>query len=279
MFHHDKTFNRIHGTVLSFAFALITIITIQPVQAKTLEGQINMEEYLKNQTGPGLNRKNIKQLGDPFNASSAPAAAPDQFDAPVGAFESQQLLMAPPPPQQQFNLNAYDQGDGFGGQQGIPVPIPIPMPDRMPQQAIQARAIPQNMLPAIQSQDPDMSDQMQLQWDLWHRRVAEDIFKRFDAIAQKNFANTKPIACEAAYTVTCNGQIRDVRLLRKSDNFMFNAMLMGVLNSMSGNPVLQFPPGTRRQMVMKTGTFSRNCGVNGFKHTTNDNESIGRSMQ
>jgi hypothetical protein len=263
MFENTLTRNT---SFLSFAFALITMISIQPVSAKTLEGQINIDAQMHTKGGPSLNRSDAKRLGDPFSAPGSTLPS-EQFDAPMGAFDSHPALMPPPPT---FNLNADDHGGDFGGQPGIPSPGNYYSPP------IHAASIPQNMLPPMQSQDPEMSENMQLQWDLWHKRVAEAIFVRFDAQAQKAFANSRPISCEASYTVTCNGQIKDVRLLHKSDSFMYNAMLIGVLNSMNGNPILQFPPGTRRQMVMKTGTFSRNCGVNGFKHTTNDNESIRR---
>jgi FtsZ-interacting cell division protein ZipA len=46
---------------------------------------------------------------------------------------------------------------------------------------------------------------------------------------------------------------------------------------MNGNPVLQFPPGSRRQYVEKTGTFTWNYGQQGFKYTTGDQERIKQS--
>lgn len=264
MFEHTYTRN----SVLSFAFALITLISVQPVSAKTLEGQINLDEHMKQEKGASLTRSK-KTVGDPFNNGGAAPSA-EMFDAPTGAFDSPHTsMLPPPPPPQQFNLNAQDHGGGdFGGQQGVPSHGNFYNP---PPAAVLGQ---QGVLPPMNRQDPEMSEHMQLQWDLWHKRVAEAIFVKFDSRAQVQFAASKPLACEASYTVTANGQIRDIRLLRKSDSFAYNAMLLQVLQEMNGNPILQFPPGTQRQMVAKTGTFSRNCGVNGFKHTTNDRETI-----
>jgi len=265
MDHATMLKTTLHKHTLSLAFALLTVISIPPAEAQVLQGQVNMNENVQQKSNPSLSRNTFKQpAGDPF--STGPSA--ELFDAPSAAFDTQHQAMMPPPPPT-FGLGVSDEG-GFSGQQGVPVQANYP--------PMQANMAPQNMMqPPLQPMDPEMQGQMRLQWDLWHRTVAEEIFKRFDAYASKSFANSKPVSCDASYVVTANGQIKDIRLLHKSDNFMYNAMLIGVLNSMNGNPILAFPPGSRRQSVHKSGTFSRNCGVNGFKHTINDNESIKRA--
>ena len=262
MFEQKYTRN----SFLSFAFALITLISVQPVSAKTLEGQINIDDHLQQSKGASLTRSK-KTVGDPFNNGSAPPSS-EVFDAPTGAFDSTNTSMLPPPPPAPFNLNAHEQGGDFGGQQGIPSQGTVYAPPPI------ANVGSQGVLPPMNRQDPEMSQEMQLQWDLWHKRVAEAIFVRFDNIAQQQFAVSRPLACVASYTVTANGQIKDIRLIQNSPDIKYNMMLMMVLQQMNGNPILQFPPGTHRQFVCKTGTFSRNCGVNGFKHTTNDRETI-----
>ncbi len=215
------------------------------------------QNYSTPSGGPGLSRKNIQDQGDPFsNDGGAPPS--EQFDP--GSFDTQQQIPGPPP----FNLNV-DQGQ-FGGQQGNPQQASMP-----PQMGNQGMLTPMQQGSA---NDPDNSQHMQIQWEMWHRRVAEAIFVRFDGVAQRAFAQSRPIACQAAYTVTRDKQIVNVRLLHKSNNIVFNSMLLMVLKSMNGNPILDFPPGSRRQSVEKTGTFSRNCGVQGFKFTTGDNETI-----
>jgi hypothetical protein len=103
--------------------------------------------------------------------------------------------------------------------------------------------------------DPDNSQHMQIQWEMWHRRVAEAISLRFNGIAQRAFAQSRPIACQAAYTVTRNKQIVNVRLLHKSNNIVYNSMVLMVLKSMNGNSVLEFPSGSKRESAEKTGEF------------------------
>lgn len=250
-------------SLLTVALSVAVVAAIHPAaaqQGKVLQGGVNMQQsYMSPQGGPSLSRNNIKDQGDPFSQGDAPPS--EQFDAPDATFDTGQRPPAPPP----FNLNA-DQSGQFGGQQG------------MPQQDQQAPTMGnQGMLPPMQqggANDPDNSQHMQIQWEMWHRRVAEAIFVRFDGVAQRAFAQSRPIACQAAYTVTRDKQIVNVRLLHKSNNIVFNSMLLMVLKSMNGNPILDFPPGSRRQSVEKTGTFSRNCGVQGFKFTTGDAETI-----
>ena len=242
---------------------LAPLVVCQPAAhaqgaSKTLHGGVDMGNYIKPSNGPSLNRDFVKQSGDPFSNDAPPS---DQFDADDAAFSSTQQTPPAPPPT--FGLQASDMG-GYG--QGQPS-----------QGGQQANLGNQGMLPPMQhgqANDPDSSQQMQVQWELWHRRVAEAIFVRFDGVAQRAFANSRPIACHAAYTVTRDKQITNVRLLQKSNNIVFNSMLLMVLKSMNGNPILEFPPGSRRQFVEKTGTFSRNYGVQGFKFTTGDQETV-----
>lgn len=234
----------------------------------TLKGSVNVQDRVK--SNPSLERRHVPNHVDEF---SQPSAGPgmDLFDAPPAAFDNQRAF-APAPSAPMFGLNASDQGGDFQGTQQTPVQSVAP-----PMQ------IPQNMLPPAPmnagASDQDNTEYMQLQWDLWHKRVAEAIFLRFDERAKAAFANSRPISCEATYNVTRDGRIMNVRLLRKSNDMGYNMMLMTVLNSMNGSPLLQFPPGTNRQFVCKTGEFSRNCGMNGFRHTVNDNERISGGMR
>lgn len=264
--------------IINFNTKLLSLLSLTLVvlglpayaqDAPTLHGFVNAQDVQKSKSNPSLGRHNVSQLGDQF---SQPSNGPgmELFDAPPAAFDNQRAF-APPPPA--FNLSASEQGDEFQGMPGTPV--------QSQQPAIQPQMIQQNMLPprAMNSADPDNTEYMQLQWDLWHKRVAEAIFVRFDEKAKMAFANSRPISCEATYNVTSDGRITNVRLLRKSNDIGFNMMLMNVLISMNGNPLLQFPPGTQRQVVCKTGEFSRNCGMNGYRHTVNDNERISGGMR
>jgi len=169
-----------------------------------------------------------------------------------------------------MQAHAQDQGD-FNGQQMQPTMEQMPSnPPPQRQQPFQTGAQQQQ----APSNDPDGSAAMQLLWDAWHKRVAETIYVRFNSLAQMAFKHSQPLACQVSYMVARDGRVGNVQLLQKSGNPIFNTMLLGVINSMNGNPVLEYPPNSRRQFVEKTGTFTWNYGQNGFKFTTGDRETI-----
>ncbi len=231
-----------------------------------LQGTINKEDWLKPSSAPSLSRDDIQKKEDPFDKIQS-----DVFDPPADAFHVQTPTADPPPSQTPFQLNA-DQSGQFGGR-GMPgleeqVPQSTPAADNANQQMLQPPP------PPVDPNDPDSSQQMKLLWDLWHKRVAEQIYFRFDGVAQRVFAQTKPLICRASYTVTNTGQITNVRLLETSPNVAYNASLLMIIKSMNGNPILQFPPGSRRQCVEKSGTFMRNAGHQGYKYLQGDTETI-----
>ncbi|MBX9692866.1 MAG: TonB C-terminal domain-containing protein [Cyanobacteria bacterium] len=252
----------------------VTIIAPQSVSAQDtmLQGTVNKEDWLKTSPAPSLTREDIQKKSDPFKDIQS-----ETFDAPADAFQVQSPTAAPPPPSTAFQLNANDSGQFFDGK-GMPgleeqTPTSTPASDNAMQQMLQPPARPAD------PNDPDSSQQMKLLWDIWHQRVAEQIFLRFDGVAQKAFPNSRPLICQAAYTVTNSGQITNIRLLRTSPNILYNSSLLVVLKSMNGNPILQFPPGSRRQSVEKTGTFMRNTGNQGYKYTKGDTETIEQKQQ
>jgi hypothetical protein len=122
--------------------------------------------------------------------------------------------------------------------------------------------------------DPDSSREMQLAWDVWHHRVAEEIYKRFNTMSQFAFKYSRPLAAQVCYTVTRDHRIVNTQLTQRSSNVAFNAMLLLVVNSINGSPLLEFPPGSRRMAVEKAGAFTQNYGQEGFRFTTGDRETI-----
>jgi hypothetical protein len=121
--------------------------------------------------------------------------------------------------------------------------------------------------------DPDQSAEMQLAWDSWHRRVAEEIFARFNVIAKSAFKFSPPLQCRVNYVVTSTGQIGNVQVEQKSSNMFFNLLVLTVLKSVHGDEtLLKFPNGSRRTIVSKQGVFLQNYGREGFRHTVGDAE-------
>ncbi|MDQ5938258.1 MAG: hypothetical protein QG574_5621 [Cyanobacteriota bacterium erpe_2018_sw_21hr_WHONDRS-SW48-000092_B_bin.40] len=254
---------------LTAALALTSTSFMPYAAADVLKGGVLQEDQYKNST-PGLNRNDIQ--GDPFRegASSNNGPVDQMLELPPGGMDIGGLR-APAPQKKPMSGNAQDSGGDFNGQKMMPVqedPPYTPPPQQRPPNL-------QGGAQGGRSNDPDGgSAEMQLLWDAWHKRVAESIFTRFNSLAQMAFKHSPPLACQVSYMVARDGRVGNVQVLQKSSNPIFNTMLLGVINSMNGNPVLEYPPNSRRQFVEKTGTFTWNYGQQGFKYTTGDQERI-----
>ncbi len=250
----------------------VTLVGPALAETTTLKGNVNQSDFLKPKNGPSLNRNDIKNAGDPFgNDGPTDQGLQSDFEPPAEAFQVQNARPAAPP-QRNFGLQAEDEGGDFQGTpmqaQQSPQQMGNPMQGQLQQQQQQGR----NM---GNPNDPDNAPDMQLAWDMWHKRVAEAVYMRFNSLATMAFKRSKPLACMVSYTVTRDGRIINAKILQGSDSMMFNTMLVGVINSLNGNPILQFPPGSRRQMVEKGGTFQHNFGQGqGYKYTTGDRETL-----
>jgi hypothetical protein len=249
------------------AFALSTCLTSPAFAGPVLKGNVTEQNKLNNtQTAPGLSRNDINNT-DEFSGP-AQSQGQDQGLAPPN-FAVESMLPPGPPPKKSFPLNAESEGnDEFNPQmmQGVP--------DQMRQQAP-----PQQMgttTPNNFAQDPDATPDMQLLWDIWHKRVAAAVYQRYAALSNAAFSmSRRPLMAVAGYTVTRDGRIVGARLLQPSWNPIYNTLILGVINSINGDmSVLAFPPGSRRMMVEKSATFSQNYGHEGFRYTTGDTEKI-----
>ncbi len=266
---------------LFFSFAFASSLLCSPAlaakQVGVLEGHVDKADSFRQPVGPSLKRNANIKPGDSFGGSPS-SATTETFDAPAAMFDSNQPAIPRPP----FNLHTEDEGNAdMNGLPGTPAFGQMPMNSGMPMGGSMPMEDPllarQNGLPPVAMRnpaDPDETAEMQLAWDEWHRRVAEAIFIRFDGLAQKAFANSRPLNCQVVYTVRRDHQITNIRMVQNSPNMMYNAMILMVIKSMNGNPILEFPGGSRRMMVEKLGNFTRNCGDQGFKFTINDRERI-----
>jgi len=228
-----------------------------------LKGTVNKEDYLTPSKVPSLNSNDLKHGQDAFGKgdSSLPSVG-EAFQPPPGAFDFGNSGSNPPSSgqftagvpgldqgattanQPPFNLSAQDQGATL-------------------QTGITGMA------------DPDNTPALQLAWDQWHRRVAQAIYERFNSMAQLAFRFSSPLACYVTYTITRDGRVVNATLQQKSPNIAFNALVLMVVSSMSGQTdILTFPPGSQRTFVNKAGMFTQNYGVQGFKYTTGDKETI-----
>jgi hypothetical protein len=256
-----------------FAFSVSAWSVNLPVCAEVLKGGVKTEDYLHPTQGPSLNRGDIG--GDPFGSSEINTTPAQQLLEPAkGGFDVRSQRPPAPPPD--FNLRAEDAAPS----------IP-PDFNGTPQQGMPAQAQPTAMMPTAgpfnpndgqsgrASNDPDKSPEMQLAWDAWHRRVAEAVYQRFITMSHTAFKYSH-LAANVSYTVTRDGRVLNPQLQQRSSNVAFNAMILLVVNSMSGQrDLLAFPPGSKRLTVEKGGTFTENYGPQqGFKFTTGDRERI-----
>ena len=254
---------------LTAALALTSASFMPSASADVLKGGVLQEDQIKN-SPKGIDRKDIP--GDPFSESASSSPVDQMLEPPPGAMDFGGMR-APAPPKKPMSGNIQDSGGDFNGQKMMPMPEDIPQ-QPPPQRPLNAGA------QSGRSNDPDGSSaEMQLLWDAWHKRVAEAIFTRFNSLAQMAFKHSPPLACQVSYMVARDGRVGNVQVLQKSSNPIFNTMLLGVINSMNGNPVLEYPPNSRRQFVEKTGTFTWNYGQQGFKYTTGDQERIQQQRQ
>ncbi len=261
------------------------LVSIAQNSNTILKGNVKEQNYLSPGKGPSLGIGDLKGNEDSFG-KGGPSNLPnvgETFEPPPDAFDlngdkasskgtndpGSQIASGTGPFGQELN-------PGFKGEfsSGVPGLSDSASTDSSP---FNLSAEDQGPLSGVETEiaDPDNTPDMQLAWDQWHKQVAEAIYQKFNSLAQLAFQYSHPLACYVTYTVTRDGRIINVQLQQKSANVAFNAMVMMVVNSMSGqSDVLTFPTGSRRTTVNKAGMFTQNYGVQGFKYTTGDKEMI-----
>lgn len=231
-----------------------------PVSADVLKG--NVTESGQRDPGNGLSRNDISDPNsDPFDDTTKD----NGIMAPSNMFKMDSPSKPPPmkgnvqEAGQRPMQNMQPRGNPFEGEEE---PMPV-MKQPMPTHA--------------QGQDPDMSPDMQLAWDMWHKRVAGAIYTRFNFLAKLAFRHSPPLLCQVGYDVTRDGHIQNIQVQQKSPNVLFNVVVFQTVKSLDGDvALLQFPPGSKRTFVPKVGTFTQNYGGDGFKYTVGDTERLQR---
>jgi hypothetical protein len=254
-----------------FALSLLALSLLAgatlPVQAEVLKGSATMSTTKT----PSLNRGDIKpNNNDPFSGTDDDG---ELLEVPKNV---RQEPVRAPIVKKPFNLNAQQQGNPYNPQHAAPVQAPVEMGgegDPMPAAAQQPAMPPP---PAFNPNDPDTSPDMQLAWDLWHKRVAQSIFERFNFFAKAAFRNSPPLMAKLTYTVTRDGHIMNLNMPQKANNVLFNVLVHQSVKSLEGDmSILAFPEGSRRMWVPKSGTFTQNYGGGeGFRYTVGDRETV-----
>lgn len=258
----------IHAIGLGAAFASLMLAT--PAFAQNmLQAGTTYTDSRAGGAGTTLGRNEVRRTD---NFSAPQNTAPIDTAFVPGNFSVPKMELPPAPPA--FSLAAQSDGAAnFQGQQGVPgFDNQQQLQQSMPHQLVAQ----QMQQPPAAPADPDSTPEMKLLWDAWHRRVAEAVFIRYSSLANAAFANSPPIGAIAAYTVTRDGHISNVRLNQKSANPAYNAIVLMAIQSLNGNmAILQFPDNSRRMSMEKVGQFTQNYGQNiGFKTIVGDQETI-----
>jgi hypothetical protein len=229
--------------------------------------------------GPSLSRQDLDRAGDPF--SGAPHGPMDDpgataiLDAPQEAFQP-----LPGIPMMDRNKRKFGLGAGQDEFAGVPMNAMPGTMGGMPRKAPPQQTQNPNRNPAPPPMNAGRGvedEEANLGWDEWHRRVAENIYQRWIGFNNPAFKNVPdPLLAKVSYTVSKDGQIQDVIFTQKSTNVMFNALILQVIKSFSGDKdMLRFPDGSRRVAIENFGTFSQNLHLpGGFRHVTGDAERV-----
>ncbi len=254
-------------SALFLSIALTALMSCSVVKADVLKGNVT-EQGKAGGGGARLNRQDIDALGDPFGAG-APKDMPmvdadTMLDAPKGAFN---IDIPKSPPKQKKGFSLKGEKDDFAGSPGQPMvgmngqpgqasPDQFGGSQQPPARTNPASSQPGGGNPNLQKEDPE-SD---LGWDEWHHRVAQAIFQRWNPMVVNAFRmDPSPRYSYVSYTVTRDGHIRDVQVLKKDGNVMYNALIVQIIKSFDGDlGTLQFPAGSHRQSIENFGEFDQN---------------------
>lgn len=258
-----------HTPIFAIAFAIFAtpISTLPSLAADTGGQMLRGRVYDQGQRErPGLSRDDL------------PTEQPSlQTENPVFVPTRDMMKMEPvaAPPKPPFSLNANQNG-GNPFLPGTPVAAPgnpyDGVGEGLPPMPFQQQPAP---MQAPYNADPDATPEMQLLWDIWHHRVAEAIFVRFNYLAKVAFKCSPPLLCKVTYVVTRDGHIQNIQVQERSPNVLFNMIICQTIKSLDGEvALLQYPPGSRRMIVPKNGTFTQNYGSDGFKYTKGDFETV-----
>lgn len=259
-----------HCTALTIPI-LLGVVLLQPAalaQNKVLQGRVDAQGQRDTSNGNGLRREDINTNGpDPFS---------DGKDEPQEMLEPSNDSFKMEPvrkPDKKFGLSASEHGPAAMAPMN---PMVSPY-DGEAEPMLPPQQIPSNQpfKQQVQQNDPDNSPDMQLAWDMWHKRVAEAIYTRFNFLAKLGFKHSPPLLCKVSYVVSRDGHIQNIQVTQKSTNVLFNVIVFQTVKSLDGDlNLLQFPQGSRRMFVPKVGTFTQNYGGDGFRYTVGDRETL-----
>ncbi len=112
------------------------------------------------------------------------------------------------------------------------------------------------------------SKQLTLAWEAWHKQLSSEIYARWQEVAM--------IRGRASMRVTVTRDHHVIaQLTSPSGNHRFDRTLLDVVNSLDGNPGLNFPTGSQRPQVSFEADYIADTNVKGgYSWTKNDYETV-----
>jgi outer membrane biosynthesis protein TonB len=104
-------------------------------------------------------------------------------------------------------------------------------------------------------------------WDAWHRRVTAEIDRRYSDLTRRAGYSSRlsQLHATASFLVTRDGRILNAQLTQQSADPIYNTLVLGAVNSVSGNTsIVALPPGTERLTVEQTMTFTTGYPLGDF---------------
>jgi len=112
------------------------------------------------------------------------------------------------------------------------------------------------------------SKQLTLAWEAWHKQLSSEIYARWQEVAMIRGRATMRV------TVTRDHHVI-AQLNSPSGNHRFDTTLLDVVNSLDGNPGLNFPSGSQRPQVSFEADYIADTNIKGgYSWTKNDYETV-----
>jgi hypothetical protein len=88
-----------------------------------------------------------------------------------------------------------------------------------------------------------------MSWNDWNKNIDDYLHRRFEEF-NGIFSHVPRLSAKVVYTVTKEGRIMNVHFGDKSASERFNSCVLDIVKSMTGEPLLQFPEGSKEESVV-----------------------------
>ena len=108
----------------------------------------------------------------------------------------------------------------------------------------------------------DNSSLTQKTWIDWNKQIAKEIDRAFSKITDRADAQGKLIVTQVDFVISSDRKILNIEVRDHCPSNKFRSMVISTLESLKGNPMLQYPKGVNWTEVPKSGRFVQNYGPN-----------------